>query len=191
MNYYDQHAEQYIQGTASVDMGEQYALFLPHLEEGASILDAGCGSGRDSAAFLSLGYAVEAFDASCEMVKAARNLTGLPVRCLRFQDLDDHDRYDGIWASASLLHVPRSEMGDVFSRLHRALRRDGILYVSFKEREEDFESGSRLFTCYTAQSFTSFIEGLGLFSIVTVHHSTDLRAERAGEQWLNVVLRRA
>jgi len=190
MTYYDEHADAYIQGTVSVDMGAQYALFTPYLKAGASILDAGCGSGRDSRVFLDRGYAVEAFDASPEMVRAATELTGLPVRLLRFQEMDHHEQFDGIWASASLLHVPRSELNDVFIRLHRALKRGGILYASFKEREADFESSNRFFTCFTENAFRAFIENLGLFTIVDLQHSTDLRPGREDEQWLNAVLRR-
>ncbi len=190
MNYYDEHADAYIQGSASVDMGAQYALFLPHLKDGASILDAGCGSGRDSRVFLDRGYAVEAFDASFEMVRAAIELTGLPVRQLRFQEMEYHDQFDGIWASASLLHVPRTELNDVFIRLHRALKRGGILYASFKERDADFESSARAFTCFTEDAFRAFIENLGLLTIVDVQHSTDLRPGREDEWWLNAVLKR-
>jgi len=190
MSYYDEHAEAYIQGTAFVDMGGQYDLFLPHLKEGASILDAGCGSGRDSRIFLDRGYRVEAFDASLEMVKAASALTGLPVRLLRFQEVAYQQQFDGIWASASLLHVPRAELSDVFGRLHRALRPGGILYASFKEREADFVSVKRTFTCFTEEALRPFIGQLGLFTIVDLQHSRDLRPGREEERWLNVVLQR-
>ncbi len=190
MSYYDEHADAYIQGTVSVDMEEQYALFLPYLKVGASILDAGCGSGRDSRVFLDRCYSVEAFDASPEMVRAATELTGLPVRRLRFQEMEHHDQFDGIWASASLLHVPRTELNDVFIRLHRALKRGGILYASFKERDEDFKSSNRTFTCFTENTFRTFIDELGLFTIIDLQHSTDLRPGREDERWLNVVLKR-
>ncbi len=190
MNYYDEHADRYIKDTLGVDMSEQYALFLPYLEQGARILDAGCGSGRDSKAFLALGYRVDAFDASGEMVQAARDLTGLAVRQLRFEELDCHRCYDGIWASASLLHVPRLHMDAVFLRLHRALTEGGILYASFKEREADFESEGRIFTCYTVEGLLSFLGDIGLFSLLDLQQSRDLRAGREGERWLNVVLRR-
>ncbi|MFA5447571.1 MAG: class I SAM-dependent methyltransferase [Sphaerochaeta sp.] len=190
MSYYDEHADAYIQGTASVDMGGQYDLFLPLLKGGASILDAGCGSGRDSRIFLDRGYRVEAFDASPEMARAASELTGLPVRQLRFQEMEHHGQFDGIWASASLLHVPRAELTDVFGRLHRALRPGGILYASFKEREADFVSLERTFTCFTEEGLRAFIEQLGLFTIVDLQHSRDLRPGREEERWLNAVLKR-
>jgi SAM-dependent methyltransferase len=188
MTYYDKHAQTYIEGTVLVDMNDQYDLFLPHLSSGASILDAGCGSGRDSAEFLKLGYRVTAFDASIAMVEAAKSLTGLKVLHLRFQNLEFREEFDGIWASASLLHVPKNELSEVFRRLHRSLKPKGILYASFKDRAEDFVKNTRHFTCFTEKSFTRFIEKLGLFSSVTIHRSTDLRPDREGEQWLNVIL---
>ena len=88
MNYYDKHADSYISTTVSLDMSVQYSLFLPFLPQGGSILDAGCGSGRDSLWFLSQGYKVEAFDISVAMVEHARALTGLVVRKLSFMELD-------------------------------------------------------------------------------------------------------
>lgn len=189
MSYYDEHAQRYIETTAQVDMSEQYALFLPYLSPGARILDAGCGSGRDSLAFLQLGYEVTAFDASAAMVEAATALTGLSVQKIRFEELEAEDRYDGIWASASLLHVQKEALADVFVRLHRALIKGGILYASFKEREEDFTERGRHFSCFTPEEFKEFIESGGLFSILRLETSYDLRPNRASERWLNAALR--
>ncbi|MFA5447587.1 MAG: class I SAM-dependent methyltransferase [Sphaerochaeta sp.] len=190
MNYYDKHADAYVTDTLSVNMAEQYDLFLPHLPKGASILDAGCGSGRDSKAFLNLGYTVQAFDSSLEMVRVANQVTGLAVRHLCFQEMDWDQEFDGIWASASLLHVRREELIAVFSLLHRALKPNGVLYASFKERRDDFIKGERLFTCFTADTFSSFLEKLDLFHIISLSQSEDLRPDRKGEGWLNIVMRK-
>ncbi|MFA6733371.1 MAG: class I SAM-dependent methyltransferase, partial [Sphaerochaeta sp.] len=127
-DYYEHHADLFLSTTKDIDMGMQYQMFLPYLKPGASILDAGCGSGRDSLAFLTLGFVVEAFDLSPSMVEAAKALTGLEVRCLSFQQMDYDAEFDGIWACASLLHVPKAELAEVFGLLHRALVDEGILY---------------------------------------------------------------
>jgi len=189
-DYYEYHAEHFLSTTKDIDMGMQYQMFLPYLKPGAHILDAGCGSGRDSLAFHLLGYDVEAFDLSPAMVEAAKALTGLEVRCLSFQQMDYEATFDGIWACASLLHVPKTELVDVFGLLHRALIENGILYCSFKLRETDFSQDGRNFTCFTPGSFQTFIDQAGGFSLVTQKQSNDVRPGREQELWLNAVLRK-
>ncbi len=188
MNYYDRHADSYISTTVSLDMSAQYSLFLPYLKQGSCVLDAGCGSGRDSLYFLEQGFKVEAFDISAAMVEHARALTGLAVRKLSFAELDYGSAFDGIWACASLLHVPRTELPEVFGLLHRALKPQGLLYCSFKEREEDFSTDDRSFTCFTEQGFQTFLSELSLFELVQLSHSADVREGRADEKWLNVLV---
>ena len=190
VSYYDRNKEQFIQSTVDVDMTSQYRLFLAHLPRMASILDAGCGSGRDSLAFKQMGYQVEAFDLSQAMVEATRKLVSIPVRQMGFESLDYEGCFDGIWASASLLHVRRDDMKEVFTRLAKALKDEGILYCSFKEREEDFTKDGRTFTCYTPASFQAFIKDQGQFKLLEILQTTDQRPDRAGEKWINAVLRK-
>ena len=186
--YYNTNKEAFLASTIDVDMSESYALFLKYLPKRAKILDAGCGSGRDSLAFKGLGYDVEAFDFSEEMVKATRKLAEVPVRKLSFQQMDYHDRFDGIWASASLLHVPRSEMRKVFSLLSEALKPKGVLYCSYKYREHDFEKDGRYFTCYTPASFSQFIEEETAFNFLESKVSADGREGREEELWVTSVV---
>jgi len=130
--YYTQHAEAYAHTTRTVDMAPLYARFLPHVPAGGLILDAGCGSGRDALAFLQQGYAVEAFDASPELAQLASQHAGIPVKVMRFQDVDDTARFDAIWACASLLHVPQAELPQVLGQLWHSLKPGGVFYLSFK-----------------------------------------------------------
>lgn len=189
-DYYEYHADLFLSTTKDIDMGMQYQMFLPYLKPGARILDAGCGSGRDSLAFLTLGFVVEAFDLSPSMVEAAKALTGLEVRCLSFQQMDYDAEFDGIWACASLLHVPKAELAEVFGLLHRALVDEGILYCSFKLRDTDFSQDGRHFTCFTPDSFQTFLHQAGGFSLLLQKQSNDVRPGREHELWLNVVLRK-
>jgi SAM-dependent methyltransferase len=189
-DYYEHHADLFLSTTKDIDMDKQYQMFLPHLKPGARILDAGCGSGRDSLAFLSRGFRVDAFDLSPAMVDAAKALTGLPVRCLSFQQMDHEREFDGIWACASLLHVPRTELLSVFHLLSRALNDEGILYCSFKHRDTDFSQDGRSFTCFTVDSFLSFIAQLPAFTLLALEQSADVRKGREEELWLNAVLRK-
>ncbi len=169
-------------------MKEHYDRFLKYLPLGSRILDLGSGSGRDSLYFINRGYDVTAIDSSLAMVKATSELTGLEARLVSIQELDYVDHFDGIWASASLVHVPKAEMSFAYSLLSRALKDKGILYCSFKNREEDFESEGRHFSCYTPPLCEEFSSDLNSFTLLEMVTSPDLRPERNGESWLNLIL---
>ncbi|WP_157718683.1 class I SAM-dependent DNA methyltransferase [Halopseudomonas litoralis] len=131
-DYYDTHSEQFYRDTVGVNMDALYARFLQHVPVGKPILDAGCGSGRDATAFKGLGYPVGAFDASEAMAIKASELLGQSVAVQMFEQFKETPRYGGIWACASLLHVPETKLPEAFSRLWEALLGGGVLYCSFK-----------------------------------------------------------
>jgi SAM-dependent methyltransferase len=106
--------------------------FVAALPAGARILELGSGSGRDAAYMLSRGMDIHPSDASPELAKQAQARLGRPVRLLRFNELDDTEAYDGVWASASLLHAPASELTQDLTRIHCALRPGGLFIASFK-----------------------------------------------------------
>jgi SAM-dependent methyltransferase len=106
--------------------------FLAALPAGASILELGCGGGRDAEAMLAAGFAVDATDGCAALAKKAEARLGRPVRVLRFEDLDVDARYDGIWANACLLHVPRAGLSAILKRIHRALAPGGLFTASYK-----------------------------------------------------------
>ncbi len=138
-NYYNQHAQAFFENTYQVEMESLYAPFLRYLSEQASILDLGCGSGRDTLAFKNFGYQVEAIDYSEELVAKARQLTELPVQLGSFYELAVQEKYDGIWACASLLHCERDKLSDVLHRILIALKPNGVCYMSFKYGSQDRE----------------------------------------------------
>lgn len=151
--YYDDPANAYADQTVHADMSAIYERFEKHLAPGAAVLDAGCGSGRDSLHFMKAGYAVTAIDASQEMCDFASQLLQQNVRKLHFQELDYDACFDGIWACASLLHVPERQQAEVFHRLMRALVPGGVLYASWKygETERTEAASGRLFCDMTEQ----------------------------------------
>ena len=102
LNYYDKNAESFANGTADIEFSEMQDMFLVGLKEGASILDFGCGSGRDTRYFLQKGYSVTALDGSAELCRIAEEKTGIPVIQMDFNDFDEQDQYDGIWACSSI-----------------------------------------------------------------------------------------
>ena len=188
--YYDQQAHTFFDGTVEVDMTPLYGRFLPLLGDGAAILDAGCGSGRDALAFANLGYSVTAFDASPALAALAENYTGRPVHCLRFQDITWQAQFDGIWACASLLHVPTVELPEVMDRLRAALKSGGILYASFKYGSGEREHHGRRFTDLDEPGLAGLLDQVPCLEPVETWVTGDLRPGREAERWLNTLLRR-
>lgn len=187
IEYYNTNADVFYESTVGADMSEQYAMFEKRLYAGARILDCGCGSGRDSKYFVDNGYEVVAIDGSSELCKKASELTGLDVKNVLFRDINYVDEFDGIWACASLLHVPIEELKDVLKKLTGALKDCGILYVSFKLGDFNGERNGRYFTDLSEESFEQLINELPELVIKEKSISEDVRPER-NESWLNAVL---
>jgi SAM-dependent methyltransferase len=161
LEYYERNAERYFKATRDADMSALYERFARRLPKGARILDAGSGSGRDTLAFLSRGYSVSAFDSSPALCELSTRLTGVPARVLRFQELEDNEEYDGIWACASLLHVPEAALPDAIGRLVRALKPGGVLYMSFKHGAgERVTEDGRFFTDMTESRLQRVLQEL-------------------------------
>jgi SAM-dependent methyltransferase len=157
--YYESRAREYSDSTLDLDVRELYKPFIERLKTGAHILDAGCGSGRDTKFFLECGYHVTAIDASAEMVRLATEFTGQTCQVLSFQRMTFKEEFAGIWACASLLHVPKKEMRDVMIRFARSLRPSGVFYISLKEGDgESVSDDGRYFSFYTAESFREVIK---------------------------------
>lgn len=188
--YYAQHAQQFINDTLHVDMQSLYAPFLAALPVNAHILDAGCGSGRDALAFQQLGYQISAFDASEPLAAHASQLLGVMVPVKRFADMDEIERYDGIWACASLLHVPENQLPDAFSRLWQALKPGGVLYCSFKHGQGERSQGGRHFTDADEARIGGWTEALENLNRRHCWLTQDQRPDRT-EAWLNVLLHKA
>lgn len=116
IEYYDSHAESFVSSTVNADMGPLLTAFLELVPDGGRVLDWGCGSGRDSLAMIRAGYDVVAVNLSDAMADATEALTGLTVHREAFADLNDENAFDGIWASASLLHAPSEELPGILAR---------------------------------------------------------------------------
>ena len=189
IEYYDQNAQSFIAGTIDVNMEELYSHFVSLLPTQALILDAGCGSGRDTKAFLDMGYSVEAIDASLAMVNHATSYTGIQVIKKTFQEMGEKEKYDAIWACASLLHVPKDELFDVFTKLTTALKTGGIWYFSFKYGSEERQKDGRSFTDMNEESIQLLLSKLGSLVNLKTWLTEDARPDRK-EKWLNVIVQK-
>ena len=190
IGYYDANARRFIADTANVELGALQRAFAGMLPEGGRILDLGCGSGRDSLAFLKAGFLVDAVDGSTEMAKAASELTGLPVAHAFFADYEPAGVYDGVWACSSLLHVPAAELPVIISKYAAALKPGGVFYLSFKLGDHDGMRNGRWFTDMTEGSFRSLIGGVDGLTIDRIDVTSDVRPDRVDEKWLNAWCRR-
>jgi len=187
--YYAVNAASFYESTVNIDMTALYDEFLPLVKGNGLILDAGCGAGRDSQFFIEQGYTVQAFDASKELASLASKLIKQPVQQALFQTFKSQNKFDGIWACASLLHVPMSELSEVLERLISLLTTQGVFYCSFKLGNEEMIRNGRRFTNLDENSFEKYIVGLPAY-IVKQWRTGDLREGRESEQWLNVILQK-
>jgi 2-polyprenyl-3-methyl-5-hydroxy-6-metoxy-1,4-benzoquinol methylase len=190
LSYYDEKAKEFCENTVNADVSPQRDRFLSFLKESASILDFGCGSGRDTKAFLELGYKVEAIDGSIELCKTASEYTGIEVKNMLFQDLNDVEKYDGIWACSSILHVSKADLKSVLKKMVTALKDDGVIYTSFKYGDFEGERNGRYFSDFTEESFREYISDCPDVSIVDSWITGDVRPGRGEEKWLNLVLKK-
>jgi len=135
LQFYRRNAEAYADWAKAPSM--RLTGFLGLLPPGGLILELGCGAGNHSAKMLAAGFRVRPTDGSPEMADIASRRLGHPVEAMLFDQIDAHEVYDGVWASACLLHVPRDELADILLKIHRALKPFGVFYASFKIGEDD------------------------------------------------------
>ena len=190
LTYYNENAQSYVATTVFVDFTATQNRFTAYLTNSATILDFGCGSGRDTKHFLSQGFQVEAIDGSEELCKLAIEYTGVHVKHMLFQELDSVEQYDGIWACSSILHLPLEELEPVLKKMARALKPQGIIYTSFKYGNFAGERDGRYFTDMTETSFAVLMQDIATLEIEEQWITSDVRPGRGEEKWLNIILRK-
>ena len=190
IEYYNQNADMFAQGTRLVDFTVVQERFAKMLPVGSRILDFGCGSGRDTKYFLEEGYRVEATDGSSELCKSASDFTGIEVKEMLFQDLDARGKYEGIWACSSILHLSKRELLPVIRKMCDALKDNGVIYTSFKYGDFEGERNGRYFTDFTEDTFDKFIKVIQELTIEEEWITSDVRPGRGEEKWLNLILRK-
>ena len=188
IEYYNKNAESFTASTIAVEFTSTQDRFLELFPAGAFILDFGCGSGRDTKYFLSKGFQVDPIDGSAELCKIAEKTAGIPVKKMLFTELEEDEKYDGIWACSSILHLPKKELSDVLRRMQRAVKAGGYIYTSFKYGEFEGFRNERYFTDFTEKSFRDFIRDIPGIEIVEEWISADVRPGRGDEKWLNLIM---
>ena len=188
-NYYESNAERYAAETFSADMSEQYQRFLPLLKKGAKILDVGSGSGRDACYFKKQGYQVTALEPSKNLCREIRKVFPGEIVCSEVQSYQPMERYDGIWACASLIHLKEEEVLHFFEKIDLYLEDSGIIYVSGKNgiSTGEVEDG-RFFLEFTEQLVEKILTVNKQLKLEQLWYTEDVNGRR-GFRWMNVILR--
>lgn len=190
IEYYNENAKQFVESTVNVEFYHMQNRFLDKLKDGANILDFGCGSGRDTKYFLERGYKVDAIDGSEELCKLASELIGMKVKHMYFQELSEVEKYDGIWACSSILHLNHNDLEDVMKQMAVAVKTNGIIYTSFKYGTFSGERNGRYFTDMTEETFEELLQKVPELEVEEQWITSDVRPGRGEEKWLNLILKK-
>ena len=190
LDYYNKNASSFAETTIDVDFRETQKRFQKLMPMQGYILDFGCGSGRDTKYFLNQNFKVDAIDGSEKLCRIASDYTGIKVKKMFFQELDEIEKYDGIWACASILHLPQNELQMVFRKMVMALKIDGIIYTSFKYGDFEGERNGRYFINFTEEKFNKFILNIENVKLKEAWITHDVRPGRGEEKWLNLILQK-
>ena len=187
--YYHDNSQEFFESTINADTTPLYDHFLKYVPEKGYILDLGCGSGRDTKAFLNRGYNVDAIDGSKELCALASEFTGIEVKCNDFFEVDCNEKYDAIWACASLLHVEQDRLPGLIEKLRDAVKASGVFYMSFKFGDFAGERDGRFFMDMTAEKFHEIIERVTGWTLVEEWDSEDVRRGK-NVKWYNAILQK-
>ncbi len=193
LKYYEDQAAEYCAQTQNWDVAKLHTLFEKYLPQNAYILDFGCGSGRDSKHFLEQGYRVRATDGSTAICKLASEYIGQEVNHLLFNQLDDKNTYDGIWACSSILHIERENLPDIFTKMLRALKPGGVIYTSFKVGDGSKIKEGKLYTEFTPEDLAQLLQSLPIQSqIIEYTTNTSHKRSRPGfNEWGNYIIQKS
>lgn len=197
LDYYQTYAKDFFSQTINVDMQNVYHPFLeylpkPHLSNQQKILDVGCGSGRDSVFFANQGFEVVAIDGSQNVIDLAKQTdTRIDWQCLRFDEIAKQNwqnQFTGIWACASLLHVPFDDLSKILNDLLSCLRPTGILYASFKYGNRERKKEGRFFCDMNEHGWQLIGEQLDSAKALKLWQTVDNRMDKR-DIWWNVLLK--
>lgn len=187
IDYYERYANVYYEHTVDLSMEEILDQFLELLPENAEVLDLGCGSGRDSIYMEEKGCYVTPMDGSAEMCKLAKIHTDKEVLHMTFEEMDFDQVFDGIWACASLLHVPQKDMDGIMEKVMQALKPGGILYLSFQYGDTEEFRGNRFYHDYTEESAYDMLTKQKGLRVLEIWKTKDMRSDRKEQEWVNIL----
>jgi SAM-dependent methyltransferase len=192
LDHYDQRADAFWEGTRDHDVSQNIAALLDPIEGKPPfrILDLGCGPGRDLKAFSDLGHIAIGIEGSANFAQMARAFSGCEVWQQDFLALAlPASHFDGVFANASLFHVPRQELPRVLEELRATLKPGGVLFSSNpRGSNEEGWSGGRYGVYHDLESWRAYVSAAGFVELSHYYRPADLPRER--QSWLASVWRR-
>ncbi len=190
IEYYDQNTTQFVNATIDADMTNVYAEFEKYIDLGGTILDLGCGSGRDSLYFYDKGYKVVAVDPSTAMCSETRKRVPIEVFLMRAEDIGFIEKFDAVWACASLIHVARENMRATVSKIIQALKCGGIFYSSWKYGHGEQVRQGRYFAYFTEQELIDLFTSIDNLEVVRIWITEDTKVIKEHTRWLNFLVKK-
>lgn len=189
-DFYNTHAHIYYDNTVELDMSEMLEEFISFIPENCPVLDLGCGSGRDSLYLIEKGFDVTAMDGAKELCELAKIHIGQDVLCMRYEDMEFDGVFDGIWACASLVHIPKSEMDALLLKISQGLRCGGMIYISLKYGDFSGIKEGLYYSEYRTKDIKNLIYNHKDLELIQIYKSQDIREDRKEEQWINIFARK-
>ena len=156
---YNKHISDFKELISKEAIDTNLNIFMRMIVSEGKVLDLGCGTGSASLALLKRGFAPFPIDASQEMVKVAESLLKIKARNISFDEIDEHNFYDAIWANFSLLHIPKKQFCDILKKLCFSLKNEGLLFLSLKRGEgEGRDRLGRFYSYYQKKEVEKFLE---------------------------------
>jgi SAM-dependent methyltransferase len=192
LDHYNQRAEEFWQGTRDHDVKQNIAALLQWIEGKPpfTILDFGCGPGRDLKVFSELGHIAVGLEGAAHFVTTARTYSGCEVWLQNFLKLDLPDNhFDGVYANASLFHVPSQELPRVLLELHASLKPGGVLFCSNpRGHNEEGWSGGRYGAYHDLDTWRGYVSAAGFCELDHYYRPAGLPREK--QPWLASAWRR-
>lgn len=187
---YAERADDYAKRFGNSRENPHLKAFLAHVPDNGRVLDLGCGPGHAAAAMQRAGYQVDALDASPELAGIARELHGVDVRIATFNDLDDVEHYDGIYANFSLLHAPKTEMPGHLARIACALRTNGVFHIGLKRGTgEKRDTIGRFYAYYEMDELTGLLSDTG-FEVIRQTEGKEAGLDGTVSPWIIMLARK-
>jgi len=190
LNYYESQGVEYAERTKPLLQKVECDWFIDQLPTHARVLDLGCGSGNAADYFQEHGLKAEACDISSYICETLSKTATYPIHNVSFSKMLSIGKFNGIWASASLLHLNRFQLARTIKLIHAALEDIGILYVSFKKGAgEQVDKDGRYFSLYDLDELKYIFEATTDFQILGSRVRPD-QIGRSGVEWLSLMLKK-